>query len=421
MAVTRSTRTASPTPSDSSDMFWETFDDEHVTPSPTPKKTADALEWESDSTPAPMDATEATPTPQGVCVSSPASVVEISRDEFPALEAPAPAAATKSRAKSSKDKGKKKATTKAATRDEEDPFLVADIERAKAVSLGLATSQDHATEGASSSRRSAATSGFPSKRLRANTTGDAAPAPFAAVAIAAAPATVSLIAPAAPAAAPASTPTAPVAAIVTTPATATFATTPTAAPTPAVPTVAAPATVPTAMPAAAQVVAAPVTVPTVAPIVAAPAGAPVIAGPAAAPAAAPAPHAGAALPPLWMTVDGLPPRGSYTPTLAGGFPDIIYSPEQLLQGVPVDLVQMYDAIAHPKFFMVVSGGNGAVMRTHGLIRDAIGNFINVDPQTWAMAPQTRSPGGMGKGWEMTPRGRVSAASVTSSSPPPLTS
>ncbi|KAJ7264347.1 hypothetical protein C8J57DRAFT_1332349 [Mycena rebaudengoi] len=28
---------------------------------------------------------------------------------------------------------------------------------------------------------------------------------------------------------------------------------------------------------------------------------------------------------------------------------------------------MYEEVAHPKFFIVVSGGNGAVMRTHGLI------------------------------------------------------
>jgi hypothetical protein len=81
---------------------------------------------------------------------------------------------------------------------------------------------------------------------------------------------------------------------------------------------------------------------------------------------------------LWLTADGLPPRGSYTPTPAGGFPAIVSSPEQLLHGVPVELIRMYDEVAHPKFFIVVSGGNGAVLRTHGLIRDAIGSFINID-------------------------------------------
>jgi hypothetical protein len=44
----------------------------------------------------------------------------------------------------------------------------------------------------------------------------------------------------------------------------------------------------------------------------------------------------------------------------------------------VELIRMYDEVAHPKFFIVVSGGNGAVLRTHGLIRDAIGSFINID-------------------------------------------
>ncbi|KAJ6496865.1 hypothetical protein DFH09DRAFT_1204777 [Mycena vulgaris] len=96
---------------------------------------------------------------------------------------------------------------------------------------------------------------------------------------------------------------------------------------------------------------------------------------------------------MWLTADGLPPRGSYTPTPAGGFPAIVYSPELLLHGVPPDLIQMYDAVPFPKLFLLVSGGNGAVMRTHGLIRDAIGNFINIDPTSFTLGtPPTAANG-----------------------------
>jgi hypothetical protein len=99
------------------------------------------------------------------------------------------------------------------------------------------------------------------------------------------------------------------------------------------------------------------------------------------------------LPPMWLTADGLPPRGSYTPTPAGGPIDIIYSPEQLIQGIPPDLLQMYDEVAHPKFFLTVSGGNSAVMRTHGLIREAIGSYINIDPAHFTLGtPPTAANG-----------------------------
>ncbi|KAJ7323928.1 hypothetical protein DFH08DRAFT_887173 [Mycena albidolilacea] len=71
----------------------------------------------------------------------------------------------------------------------------------------------------------------------------------------------------------------------------------------------------------------------------------------------------------------------------------MYSPEQLLQGVPADLIRMYEDVAFPKFFLVVSGGNGAVMRTHGLIRDAIANYINIDPTTFTLGtPPTAANG-----------------------------
>ncbi|KAF7345029.1 hypothetical protein MVEN_01665700 [Mycena venus] len=62
-------------------------------------------------------------------------------------------------------------------------------------------------------------------------------------------------------------------------------------------------------------------------------------------------------------------------------------------GVPPDLIAMYEAVAHPKFFLVVSGGNGAVMKTHGLIRKAIGSFINIDPTSFTLGtPPTAANG-----------------------------
>ncbi|KAJ6614055.1 hypothetical protein B0H10DRAFT_2221658 [Mycena sp. CBHHK59/15] len=334
--------------------------------------TADAFGWDRDATPAPMGSCDTTPTPQAARHSSPASAVEIAREDFPQLEAPAPAAVAKTHgkvAKGKKGKGKAKDTTAAAPathdsdtedhilaadlarataaslgaqtlldhatagatssnavtatrdRDAEDPFFIADLELATAASLAEQAAPVNATAGASSSHRPDTGPGSPPKRLHANTAGDAAPAPFA-------------VGAAAQVATPAATPAQLV------PASATFAQAVIAAPT--------------------------------APLAAA--------APAQPPAAAPAqPVAAAALPPMWLTADGLPPRGSYTPTPAGGFHAIIYSPELLLQGVPPDLIQMYDAVPFPKIFLVVSGGNGAVMRTHGLIRDAIGNYINIDP------------------------------------------
>jgi hypothetical protein len=118
-----------------------------------------------------------------------------------------------------------------------------------------------------------------------------------------------------------------------------------------------------------------------------------------APIAAPAPVAAAAAPAvgillvLWLTADGLPPRGSFTSTPAGGFNPIVYSPELLHHGVAPDLTRMYDAVAQPKFFIVVSGGNGAVMRTHGLIREALGNFVNIDPTSFTLGtPPTAANG-----------------------------
>ncbi|KAJ7128360.1 hypothetical protein C8R44DRAFT_873084 [Mycena epipterygia] len=349
MPVTRSARTVSPNPSEASDMYWGSFDD-RTSPSPAPSQNADAFGWDSDSTPVPMDSTNATPTSQMVRPSSPASVVEISKDEFPQLEAHTPATTAKPRAKATKDKGKKKAKAVAANittpaSDADDPFLAADIAQATAASLGLVSVSGNSTAGASSSRRPAAAPGSPSKRLRANTTGDAAPAPFlTATAIPAAPTTVP-VAPApvpivvTPAPVPVSAAPAPalVQAPVQTAPVVTLATAPISVPT-AISAHVTPPVVPAPVPAVAP--AAPAVVPAApAPAiavaaVAAPAYAAVLAAPAPPVATAPA------LPRLWLTADGLPPCGSYTPTPAGGFPTIIYSPEQPLQGIPDDLIRM---------------------------------------------------------------------------------
>jgi hypothetical protein len=108
MVSTRSNCTSSPTPSDSSNVYWQEAD--HDNASPAPSQTADAFGWDSDSSEAPFGSANATPTPTAVRPSTPASVVEISREEFPPLVASTPATAIKPRTKTSKGKGKKKAS-----------------------------------------------------------------------------------------------------------------------------------------------------------------------------------------------------------------------------------------------------------------------------------------------------------------------
>lgn len=181
-------------------MYYEDFD--NATPTPAPSQTADVLGWETDDTPAPADPRDVTPTAQTAHATTPALVVEISAEDFPALQAPVPATVTKPRAtKAAKaKKGKEKAKTTEAgesvslrsildlthhaavtadpvghTSDSDDPFLAADIARATAASLGQPVEHDSATAGASSSssRRPDAAPSSPSKRQRANTAGDA--------------------------------------------------------------------------------------------------------------------------------------------------------------------------------------------------------------------------------------------------------
>ncbi|KAJ7882704.1 hypothetical protein B0H13DRAFT_2344496 [Mycena leptocephala] len=306
--------------------------------SPAPSETANVFGWDGDATPAAVGSRDATPTAQHARASSPASP----------------------RAKGGKAaKGKAKATkaapaetevvapaeTEAHTSDNDDPFLVAELERAKAASLDLISSVDLSIEGASTSRHPAGARS-PSKRLRSNTVGDAAPAPYAAVA---ASPVVSTSADSA--AMPMATPDA-----------------------------GAPVTIGNPIVASAAIpVVTRVAVPALAPV--APAAVP-DAVPAAAPAAAPAAGPAVMLA-VWPTADGMPPRGLYT-QIPVDLEDIVYSPEQQRRGVPVELVRMYDDVPHPKFFVIVSGGNGPMMRTHGRIRDAIGNFINMDPTAFIL-------------------------------------
>ncbi|KAJ7784824.1 hypothetical protein B0H14DRAFT_2630636 [Mycena olivaceomarginata] len=401
MAITRNTsaRASSPTPSENSDMYYEDF--HHTSSSPAPSQTADAFGWESDSTPAPMESCDVTPTPLSARPSSPASVVEISGPL-----AAVPTTATKPRAKATKaSKGKAKAktetpTTPSSQRTSPPPLRPPLASRRQLIMRR----REHRRRVA---RR--ADPGSPAKRRRSNTAGDTS---AAVPAVAAAPANtaqapeptaspVAMISAAhadAPILPPSPHPlllplphpllppaTASVAAPIATPVA-------TAAATYAAALVAAPAAAPAAAPVAAPV-AAPAAAPAAA-LAAVPAAAPV-AAPFNAPAAAPvvAQAAALALPPLWLTADNLPLRGSYTPTPAGGFPAIMYSPEQLLQGVPADLIRMYEDVGFPKFFLVVSGGNGAVMRTHGLIREAIANYINIDPTTFTLGtPPTAANG-----------------------------
>ncbi|KAJ6630376.1 hypothetical protein B0H10DRAFT_2208040 [Mycena sp. CBHHK59/15] len=384
MAITRfsSARSSSPTPSENSDMYYEDFD--HTSPSPVPSQTMDALGWESDDTPVPTDPRDVTPTPQAARASSPTSVVEISPEDFPMLQAPAPATVTKPHAakaaKAKKGKEKAKATGTAApdaatrTSDADDPLLAEDIARATAASLGLTMSLDDVTAGTSSSRHPAMVPGSPYKRQHANTAGDVAPAPFAPVAATTA-GTSPFLTPVG-AAAPA------VAAAAGTPVTLPALETPVAAV--ATPT-AIPASVAITTPSFAQAVAQPPVITTQPPAITMQPPAVAAQPPAAAAPPFAAAIAGAApLPPLWLTADGLPPGGSFTPTPLGRFPDLVYLPEALHHGVPAALEEMNDAVGQPKFYLVASGGNNNVLWMHGVIRDTVGNCLNIDPTDFTL-------------------------------------
>jgi hypothetical protein len=84
------------------------FDSALDSPTNNPNGALDA--YNSDASVAMSDAHHTTPTPQPTRVMSPASVVEISEEEFPRLATPIPAATTKTHGKATKkNKGKKRA------------------------------------------------------------------------------------------------------------------------------------------------------------------------------------------------------------------------------------------------------------------------------------------------------------------------
>ncbi|KAF8169614.1 hypothetical protein K438DRAFT_227717 [Mycena galopus ATCC 62051] len=394
-------RSTSPAGSDSSDVYYEdpVFDDAvsatavQTTAMPTnvglttavpapdiPAATADdaydtdAYEtsaYETDTTTS-VDDRDSTPTPVQGRNTSPASVIEISAEEFPALAAPVPAAAAAPRRKAgkkNKDKGKKRAIPEHT--DDEDPFLTAaiadslelassarfeaDTATATADSLGLTNTASLTTAGASSSRRGP---GSPPKRVRTDSAGNAVPASRQG-----SPRTTPT-ASRSPFLAPVSTAST-TAAVYTDTTAARARATHVAAPAAAIATPAAvPATVPATATFAAVAAAAPIVLPNLAQAPAAAVQRIVAANPVAAPA-----H-------LWPTADRNPPRGSYT-AIPLGFTPIIYSRTLLMQGMPLNLMQLYNEVPHPKFFITVSGGNGVVLQTHGLIRESISDAINI--------------------------------------------
>jgi hypothetical protein len=56
-------------------------------------------------------------------------------------------------------------------------------------------------------------------------------------------------------------------------------------------------------------------------------------------------------------------------------------------------MQLYNDVPDPKFFVVVSGGNGAIIQTHGLICVAIGDYLNVDPTSFHLGTPPTSENG----------------------------
>ncbi|KAJ7209241.1 hypothetical protein GGX14DRAFT_632480 [Mycena pura] len=192
MAITRSSsvQSSSPTPSENSDLYYKDFDGD--TPSPAPSQTADAFGWESEGTPVPTDPREVTPTPQVARTPSPASVVEITAEEFLALSlspapAPAPATGVKARAKTLKAKKGKGKAKPAEPRCRTYPYQQAGRRRPIPCRRSRARyrrlTQAHwasrrAMAQVPTAPRPRAAPGSPLKRQRANTAGDSsAPGP----------------------------------------------------------------------------------------------------------------------------------------------------------------------------------------------------------------------------------------------------
>ncbi|KAJ7315477.1 hypothetical protein DFH08DRAFT_327270 [Mycena albidolilacea] len=403
-------RSSSPTTSESSDMY---YDNDAF---PTSPGSAVDCDWNLSDAPgsdaAAEDVRDTTPTPRPARDQSPASVAELPMEDFPPLVAPTPAAPTARNKSGKKEKGKKRAIQQVV--GEDDPHLAADIALATAASLGLPTVLDHATPGASASRSGPAS---PSKRLRTNAVGGAAsdmgqspfllPVETDVAGVNAGHAETPEAGATSPASAPNRNP-ASAAQVVTASSTNPPAVTTAAPPAPSATIAASTAPAPAAHATTASHLEPVAAAPTLAATAHAGGAGSYAAAAAAAPAAAvvpnmpPAPAAAvqriannAAAAPAgtaWRTQDGNPPRGSYVPTPYGGFPAFVYSHTLLTQGMPATLMPLYDEVPHPKFFIVVSGGNGATIQTHGLIRVTIGDLLNVDPTSFHLGtpPATAS-------------------------------
>ncbi|KAJ7792580.1 hypothetical protein B0H14DRAFT_3499062 [Mycena olivaceomarginata] len=329
-------RTPSPVGSESSDFYYDdpVFDSAFTSP---PRAADKHNTYDSDASEAmSTDAHNATPTLQPTRAMSTASVVEITMDERPAT--PVDAAPAKRGKAGKKNKGKKRAAQALAV----------------AASLGQTTILDHATGGASSSHRLPES---PSKRIRTNPRNDAAHAAHPGTSAAGSPFLTPMVNTASNTAVQPNT-------AVTAPA------------------IEAPSGAP-ALDAAQTLATGASTHATFAAVVAAPA--PVFAAPTPA-IAAPAPviagsrprHRSArrsaeAIPvgPVWTTADGHPPRGSYAPHPTGRLP----CPGLLLRAPHPGHASWPHAASS-------AGGNGTTIQTHGLIRVAIGDFLNVDPTSF---------------------------------------
>ncbi|KAF8205999.1 hypothetical protein K438DRAFT_497552 [Mycena galopus ATCC 62051] len=390
-------RTPSPMESESSDMYYDVpvFDSTPTSPS---RAGLDLDAYDSDASAATSGAArDITPTPQPARATSTASVIEIQEEDFPALATPAPATATAPKGKAGKKaKGKRHAAQ--AEEMEDDPLLAADTAVAIAASLGLPTVLDNATAGASSSRSAPES---PGKHRRTNSVGDAAPAPYQAAAGSTGSPFLNPVNNAAPTAPTATAHAADTQAVApaAAPAIVTTAATPAVVATAAAPTVVATAAAPAVMAPAHAAAMPTATIPapgaaaehaTFAAALTAPAPTAAAQGIAqrltANAAAAPAAR-------VWPTADGNPPRGSYAPIPPGGFPLVVYSHALLTQGMPPGLMQLYNDVPDPKFFVVVSGGNGATIQTHGHICAAIGEHINVEPTSFHLGTPPTSENG----------------------------
>ncbi|KAJ7019143.1 hypothetical protein C8F04DRAFT_1276612 [Mycena alexandri] len=101
-----------------------------------------------------------------------------------------------------------------------------------------------------------------------------------------------------------------------------------------------------------------------------------VANPRAPPPTAPVAH------PRYRTADGLPPRGSFTPTPEEGWHPLFGIDSGSVWRAHPDIQRgIWDDEDHPKFLVLVSGGNGDRIQTTEVIGDTLAAFVNVDPES----------------------------------------